>query len=44
MFIHLAAPGLSCGTQDLQSLVVTCELIVAACRIQSLTRDQSQAP
>ena len=39
-FIHLAVPGLSCGTQDLPSslqhvgsLVVACKLLVAACGI-----------
>ena len=33
LLIYLAAPGLGCGTQDLQSLAVACELLVAICGI-----------
>ena len=31
LLIYLAAPGIGCGTQDLQSLVVASELLVAIC-------------
>jgi len=33
IFIYLAAPGLSCSTQDLQSLLQKAGSLVAACRI-----------
>ena len=33
LFIYLAAPGLSCGTQDLQSLLWHAESKVAACEL-----------
>ena len=31
LLIYLAAPGLGCGTQNHQSLVVASELLVAIC-------------
>ena len=50
-FLYLAVPGLSCGTQDLQSslqhvgcLVVTCKLLAVACGIQFSDQGSNPGP
>ena len=49
--IYLAVPGLSCDTQNLQSLfqpagssVAACKLLVVSMGSSSLTRDQTRSP